>query len=102
MFHEFLFYCRELEGFMYRNQIQEFKDGDDDSFFAEQLLKYIQMESLKIADAEKKKYPNLPWHNIDTMWEKDLARAYEYIDLKMLYSICAHEIPKITKTIKLT
>ncbi|EMY60714.1 HepT-like ribonuclease domain-containing protein [Leptospira terpstrae] len=101
MFHEFIFYCRELEAFLFRNQIQEFKEGDHDSFFAEEMLRYIQTESLKIPDSEKQKYPNLPWEKIDNLWQKDLARAYDYIDLKMLYYICAYEIPKITKAIKL-
>ncbi|PJZ83921.1 hypothetical protein [Leptospira harrisiae] len=101
MFHEFIFYCRELESFLFRNQIQEFKEGDHDSFFAEEMLRYIQTESLKIPQSEKDKYQEIPWEKIDTLWQKDLARAYDYIDLKMLYYICAYEIPKITKTIKL-
>lgn len=100
MFYEFLFYCRELEGFIYRNQIQEFVSGGEDARFAEECLRYIQIESKKIPNSEKLKYKEIPWDKIDSMWEKDLARVYDYIDLKMLYSICAHEIPKITKTIK--
>nr|WP_246843847.1 hypothetical protein [Leptospira biflexa] len=101
MFHELVFYCKELEGFIFRNQIQEFKEGEHDSFFAEEMLKTIQIESLKIPQSEKQKYPNLPWEKMDTMWQKDLARAYDYIDLKMLYYVCAYEIPKFSKTIKL-
>lgn len=99
MFYEFLFYCRELEGFMYRNQIQEFFPGHPDSIFAEEMLKYIQMESKKIPKSEKEKYKGLPWDKVDTMWEKELARAHDFIDLKMLYAICAHQIPMFTKVI---
>ncbi len=97
VFAEFLFYCKELEKFIYQNQIQEFEENSQDAFFAEQFLEMIHKESLKIPASEKAKYPKVPWKKIDSFWQEDLARAYEYIDRRALYSICAHEIPRIIK-----
>ncbi|TGN10445.1 hypothetical protein [Leptospira ilyithenensis] len=100
MFSELIFFCNELENFIYKNQIQEFSDENDDAYYAEQFLGMIHKESLKIPQSEKLKYPKVPWDKMDSFWAKDLTRAYEYIDKKMLYSICAYEIPKIKKELK--
>lgn len=99
---DFVFYCRELEGFILRNQIQTFVEGDPDTLFVEQMLLYIQKEALQVSEDQKKKYPQLPWKQIETLWEKDWIRTSEFMDLKMMYHIAVYEIPKFTKAIRLT
>lgn len=41
MFSELIFFCGELENFIYKNQIQEFSDENDDAYYAEQFWEWF-------------------------------------------------------------
>ncbi|NCN11615.1 MAG: hypothetical protein GW938_17395 [Leptospira sp.] len=101
MIEDLYYYCRELEAFIQKNQIQELQMESMDTLFIENLMTEIQKESQKIPDDFKRVNSQIPWQNMDSFWQEDLTRAYEYIDLKMLYAIAAHEIPKIASALHL-
>ncbi|MCG9875600.1 MAG: hypothetical protein MH321_12530 [Leptospiraceae bacterium] len=95
MIEDLYYYCRELEAFIHKNQIQELQMESMDTLFIENLLTEIQKESQKIPEHYKRIHSQIPWQDMDSFWQDKLTRAYEYVDLKMLYAIAAHTVPKI-------
>lgn len=100
MIENLIFYLQGIENFIHQNQIQELSPDSDDVYYLEQFFAMIQKESREIPHSEKAKYPDVPWSDLESQWSGELIRAYEYLDLKVMYHLAAHIIPEIHKKLR--